>query len=471
MTRYFLFFLINCLFIVSATSQQQKDAERFFNAAQYQEALVAYRLMLKKSPASAPLHCRIGQCLLALKHYEEASVHLQYAADKQTPKASYYLAQAHFYNYHFGEAVEAFEAYLNESNDSTILLELKQARLGRDMLEHVDPVQFIDSMIIDKAAFLTAYRLNVDLGALKQMHKTSPVCDALVEFFSGRGDRRIFPVEINGQTDLMQSDSLLDGWTDPIRLPDEINSAQCENYPFVLSDGVTLYFGSTSEKGLGGYDIFFSRMNSSGRYLTPQHAPMPFNSPYNDYLMVIDDIAQIGWFATDRYQPAGKVAVYQFIVKEKREPVNTEDEQYLRDCAQLKNIRLLPKHTETITTALPKIEQASPIVFIVNDTLIYYALTDFHSIDAREIYIAMTDSVQQSTYLHLLLDRQRTAFINATEDERALLRQSIPDLEKQILQLQKAIIDMELRLRRMETEARLQFLIRSGLLDAVSKVI
>ena len=33
---------------------------------------------------------------------------------------------------------------------------------------------------------------------------------------------------------------------------------------------------------------------------------MPFNSPYNDYMYVIDEYNNLGWFASDRYQPEGK---------------------------------------------------------------------------------------------------------------------------------------------------------------------
>ncbi|MFR3186749.1 MAG: hypothetical protein ACLTOV_01045 [Phocaeicola sp.] len=39
---------------------------------------------------------------------------------------------------------------------------------------------------------------------------------------------------------------------------------------------------------------------------------MPFNSPYNDYMYALDDFNNLGWFATDRFQPEGKVCIYVF---------------------------------------------------------------------------------------------------------------------------------------------------------------
>lgn len=40
---------------------------------------------------------------------------------------------------------------------------------------------------------------------------------------------------------------------------------------------------------------------------------MPFNSPANDYMYAIDEFNNIGWFASDRYQPDNKVCIYVFV--------------------------------------------------------------------------------------------------------------------------------------------------------------
>lgn len=56
-----------------------------------------------------------------------------------------------------------------------------------------------------------------------------------------------------------------------------------------MADGVTIYYASDGE-GLGGYDIFVTRYNTNtDTYLVPENVGMPFNSPYNDYMYVIDD--------------------------------------------------------------------------------------------------------------------------------------------------------------------------------------
>ena len=48
---------------------------------------------------------------------------------------------------------------------------------------------------------------------------------------------------------------LLDGWSEPEPLM-SLNEQGNVNYPFLMSDGITLYYASDGEGSLGGYDIF-----------------------------------------------------------------------------------------------------------------------------------------------------------------------------------------------------------------------
>lgn len=47
---------------------------------------------------------------------------------------------------------------------------------------------------------------------------------------------------------------LLDGWSEPEPLT-SLNEQGNVNYPFLMSDGITLYYASDGEGSLGGYDI------------------------------------------------------------------------------------------------------------------------------------------------------------------------------------------------------------------------
>ena len=87
----------------------------------------------------------------------------------------------------------------------------------------------------------------------------------------------------------------MDEWGDEKQLPMNINSNDDDNYPFVLSDGATIYYSSKGNGSIGGYDLFVTRYNiNSDTYLAPEQLGMPFNSPYNDYMMVFDEVKGLG---------------------------------------------------------------------------------------------------------------------------------------------------------------------------------
>ena len=93
---------------------------------------------------------------------------------------------------------------------------------------------------------------------------------------------------------------------------------------------------------MGGYDIFVTRYDSDDNtYLRPDNIGMPFNSPYNDYMYALDDLNNLGWFASDRYQPEGKVCVYVFVPNSTKQVYDyeTADPQAIIDAATLKEIK------------------------------------------------------------------------------------------------------------------------------------
>ena len=58
---------------------------------------------------------------------------------------------------------------------------------------------------------------------------------------------------------------------DEKQLPMNINSNDDDNYPFVLSDGATIYYSSKGNGSIGGYDLFVTRYNiNSDTYPAPE---------------------------------------------------------------------------------------------------------------------------------------------------------------------------------------------------------
>ncbi len=161
-------------------------------------------------------------------------------------------------------------------------------------------------------------------------------------FLNDFGDRMVFAdTDSAGLTKLYECFTSAAGMERPVRLTGMGSDDDDQAYPYLLSDGVTLYFAAQGEESLGGYDIFVTRrMSATGPFVKAENVGMPFNSPANDYMMVIDEQARIGWFVSDRRQPAGKVCIYRFVPNDVRQTLSpdTDSADAIRQQARITSI-------------------------------------------------------------------------------------------------------------------------------------
>ena len=76
---------------------------------------------------------------------------------------------------------------------------------------------------------------------------------------------------------------------------------------------MTLFFARRSPAGLGGYDLYMTRLTEQGNsFFEPTLLGMPYNSPYNDYLLAYHESEGWGILISDRFAPEGQVHVYRF---------------------------------------------------------------------------------------------------------------------------------------------------------------
>ena len=89
-------------------------------------------------------------------------------------------------------------------------------------------------------------------------------------------------------------------WITPVNMGDKINTEGDEMSPFIHFDGKTLYFASDGKTGLGGFDIFMTRMNSDSTWSEPQNLGYPINT-YNDEMgLVIESGGKKAYFSSIR---------------------------------------------------------------------------------------------------------------------------------------------------------------------------
>ncbi|MDO4190741.1 MAG: hypothetical protein Q4D14_03510 [Bacteroidales bacterium] len=435
-----LFFLLNAHCLMA----QYPEGESLFQRGEYAKAEAYYARQLKQNPSSMTLRYRVGKCQL-LQHHYEASIETLEPLKKRSnaPKELYMLlGEAYFGAYRFVESVESYSTYQQKGGDVNVTAKLRLARSAVSMLESVDDIIILDSVVVDKKQLLSCYHLSKDIGILTDESNDSL---QLTGFLAGRKDRKIVALDCDSTISLFESNCLLDGkWSTPTPLQGEVNNLYHQNYPFLHPDGVTLYFASCGENSLGGYDIFRANSNGNG-YLEPRNIGFPYNSTANDYLLVVDEFSGIGWFATDRRQPEDKVIIYTFVPNKIRKNFEgTTDEKLLR--AQMKQYVVSDSVRETVVNE-ERQEKRTADAFVINDNITYYSVDDFKSEEAKNHY-------SQFLIINQLYQDVKEQLVVLRKDYAAGSSEQRSDYTAQIIALEQQLMSLRTAMKKAQQQAR-----------------
>ncbi|WP_016991210.1 OmpA family protein [Flavobacterium sp. ACAM 123] len=102
----------------------------------------------------------------------------------------------------------------------------------------------------------------------------------------------------------------------PLNLGRLINTEGRETFPFVNDDN-EIYFASDGHPGLGGLDIFVSKINADGTFGKVQNVGMDANSPKDDFGYWIDTKSRRGFFSSNRDGGQGYDDIYKFLETKK----------------------------------------------------------------------------------------------------------------------------------------------------------
>lgn len=116
-----------------------------------------------------------------------------------------------------------------------------------------------------------------------------------------------------GQSDLYQVAINDDGsFGTPQNLGPMVNTEGRETFP-VVTDENELYFATDGHPGLGGLDIFMSRIAADGTFSAPQNIGEPANSPKDDFAYMIDTKTRKGYLSSNRAGGKGSDDIYSFL--------------------------------------------------------------------------------------------------------------------------------------------------------------
>lgn len=95
-------------------------------------------------------------------------------------------------------------------------------------------------------------------------------------------------------------------WSEPVNMGAAINTEGDEMSPFIHFDGRTLYFASDGRVGMGGFDLYMSRMAKDSTWSEPRNLGYPINT-YNDEMgLVIESAGLKAYFSSVRDNSQGK---------------------------------------------------------------------------------------------------------------------------------------------------------------------
>ena len=338
-----------------------------------------------------------------------------------------------------------------------------------NMREMTQQILIIDSIVADKDQVLAQIHLSEDAGQLMTSKTFTGKAVSGQAFVNEMGNKAYLSLPDDSLKQQLYTCDLLAGeWSQPEALQG-LNDGLIETaYPYMLADGQTLYFAGQGEESIGGYDIFFTRYDAhSGRFLKPENLGMPFNSEANDYLYVIDEYRQLGYFVTDRRQPEGKVCIYIFVPAESRQTYDAGvySEQQIRDFAAITRIantwtdnkareaamarlKAVNSAQKRVKTVVPDAQQC----LVITDALTYSTASDFKSKEAASLYQQLVQVRQKLSQLESQTEQLRTLYHQAGKAERKSLQTEIMEAEGEL----KALYATEKRLEKQTRQAEIR---------------
>ncbi len=107
-----------------------------------------------------------------------------------------------------------------------------------------------------------------------------------------------------GDMDIYVSKRQPDGsWGLPANLGNPVNTSLNEDTPFITDNDSLLYYSSQGNESMGGYDIFVSRRDASGKWSTPENLRYPVNTTDDDLFYYPWNNNKVGYIS--RIQPDG----------------------------------------------------------------------------------------------------------------------------------------------------------------------
>lgn len=108
-----------------------------------------------------------------------------------------------------------------------------------------------------------------------------------------------------GSCDIYVSEKIGNEWQEPKNLGNNINSSAWDSQPCIASDGRTLFFTSNRKDGMGKADIYFSYLQDNGQWTKAKNCGKNINTKGNETSPFIHQSNSMLYFASDEHLGMG----------------------------------------------------------------------------------------------------------------------------------------------------------------------
>lgn len=447
------YFALVLLWVATLSGQTLQEAKNLVAGQQYEEAVAAYRTLRDKQVSfDADASKFFGQALCMSGAYRESLPYLERGAKGNKTGAWWYLGISLQHLYDFSGAIEALETYKTFCGRESAWIPrtdsiIAECQIGQKGVNHVQDVVVIDSMIVARQHFFEYYRLGAESGKVYN--------DGMFE--NQAGDYRLWAeVDEEGEYHLFEQHKFGNDWSAPEVIESIENEGYALCFPFLRSDSETLFFGSNRTPGFGGYDIYKTHYNAdSESFFAPERMGMPFNSPFDDYLMAIDETHMVGWWATNRNVSDSLVCIYLFKVDDAPSyltGLNPERACVTAIRATWPDDTDYAAFAQEVLSAPQRIIKRQKVFIPICDDIVYTDAEDFKVSEARQSYertVALKEALDNAEHT---LDQLREEWHKAKAQQRDTLAEKIASAEQQCRTLQQEMLEARKRYCRLELQ-------------------
>ena len=346
----------------------------------------------------------------------------------------------------YGKYAKSLKKTPDDHGEEVLEKYIRQLEIAENSLENVQKIEIIDRLDVPVSDFFKYMKLPSSGGQLLEpnasvISKRRNKSD--FAYSTESGDAMLWSEDdADNHEVIMQSERLMDGsWEKPTAVGDILNDGGNARNPFMLSDGITLYYSSDGDGSMGGYDLFVSTKDPlSGEFRQPIGLGYPFNSPYNEYAMAIDEDNGIGWWVTDRNNLDGQVSIYVFRTNDVRRNYVLEEEDDIISLARVSDIGLTQNPDTDYASIIKGIDERNrarresskvDFIFPLPEGKKATRLSDFSNAMAKRNMQQYLDALKESSDLENKLIGLRKKY-HATDSKSGAstaLKNQILDLE------------------------------------------